>query len=135
MRSNALATPLVRDVELDVDVAELRMGAWDTEEVRKLFGFLEFRTLWDRLLEAVGPEQAAGPAVTTTAVLEADVTVVRSPSDAAALFERLAKTSLAPPAIVSTHPDPGDRAEKAARAAEHAHPTTTLPSPKGLRCK
>src|SRR5438309_1585815 len=76
VRSNALATPLVRDVELDVDVAELRMGAWDTEEVRKLFGFLEFRTLWDRLLEAVGPEQAAGPAVTTTAVLEADVTVV-----------------------------------------------------------
>src|SRR5512132_127123 len=91
VRSNALATPLVRDVELDVDVAELRMGAWDTEEVRKLFGFLEFRTLWDRLLEAVGPEQASGPAVTTTEVLEADVTVVRSPSDAAALFNRLAQ--------------------------------------------
>src|SRR5207253_5373835 len=77
VRSNALATPLVRDVELDVDVAELRMGAWDTEEVRKLFGFLEFRTLWDRLLEAVGPEQASGPAVTTTELLDADVTVVR----------------------------------------------------------
>ena len=101
VRSNALATPLVRDVELDVDVAELRMGAWDTEEVRKLFGFLEFRTLWDRLLEAVGPEQAAGPAVTTTAVLEADVTVVRSPSDAAALFDRLAKTD-APLPVAAT---------------------------------
>jgi predicted Zn-dependent protease len=57
------------------------------------------------------------------------------PRGMARFFERLAKTSLAPPAIVSTHPDPGDRAEKAARAAEHAHPTTTLPSPKGLRCK
>ena len=79
VRSNALATPLVRDVELDVDVAELRMGAWDTDEVRKLFGFLEFRTLWDRLLEAVGPEQAAGPAVAASEVLEADVTVVRRP--------------------------------------------------------
>jgi predicted Zn-dependent protease len=50
-------------------------------------------------------------------------------------FERLAKTALTPPAIISTHPDPGDRAEKAALAAKGAHPTVTLPSPKGLHCK
>ena len=79
VRSNALATPLVRDVELDVDVAELRMGAWDTEEVRKLFDFLEFRTLWDRLLEAVGPRWCRGRAGTTTEVLEGEVAVVRRP--------------------------------------------------------
>jgi len=52
VRSNALATPLVRDLDLDVDLDELKMGAWDPDEVRTLFTFLEFRTLHDRLLEA-----------------------------------------------------------------------------------
>jgi len=54
VRSNATATPLVRDVPLDVDLGDLRMGQWDTEAVRNLFGFLEFNTLWPRLLEATG---------------------------------------------------------------------------------
>jgi DNA polymerase-1 len=91
VRANALATPLVRDVELDVDVSELRMGPWDTDAVRKLFGFLEFRTLWDRLIEAVGPAQASGSTTAATHVLDADVTVVRSPSDAVELFTSLAR--------------------------------------------
>jgi DNA polymerase-1 len=52
VRSNAKATPLVRDVPLDCKVDDLKMGGWDVEEVRNLFTFLEFRTLWDRLLEA-----------------------------------------------------------------------------------
>jgi predicted Zn-dependent protease len=50
-------------------------------------------------------------------------------------FARLAKTGMTPPALLSTHPDPGDRAEKAARAAEGAKVTTTLPSPKGMKCR
>ncbi|HWW55107.1 MAG TPA: DNA polymerase, partial [Acidimicrobiales bacterium] len=54
VRSNALATPLVRDVPLDVDVDDLTFGGWDNDELHKLFKFLEFRTLWDRLNEAVG---------------------------------------------------------------------------------
>jgi len=57
------------------------------------------------------------------------------PSGMATFFARLEKTSLTPPAIISTHPDPGDRAEKAMQAAKGAKPTLTLPSPKGLRCK
>ncbi|HVM02278.1 MAG TPA: 5'-3' exonuclease H3TH domain-containing protein, partial [Acidimicrobiales bacterium] len=54
VRSNAKATPLVRDVPVDCRVEDLRMGGFDLDEVRKLFNFLEFRTLWDRLMEAVG---------------------------------------------------------------------------------
>ncbi|HZQ26056.1 MAG TPA: DNA polymerase I [Acidimicrobiales bacterium] len=54
VRSNAKATPLVRDVPIECDAEDLRMGGWDTDEVHDLFKFLEFRTLWDRLLEAVG---------------------------------------------------------------------------------
>jgi len=50
-------------------------------------------------------------------------------------FERLAKTSPSLPTLLSTHPDPGDRAAKAAAAAG-AHPgTRALPSPKGVPCK
>src|SRR5437588_300658 len=47
VRSNALATPLRRDVPIECDVEQLVMGGWDVDEVRKLFAFLEFRTLWD----------------------------------------------------------------------------------------
>src|SRR5947209_5089637 len=54
VRQNAQATPLVRDVPLDVSLDDLRMGQWDAEEVRNLFTFLEFRTLSERLIEAVG---------------------------------------------------------------------------------
>ena len=52
VRMNAEATPLIRTVPLECDVADLKMGGWDQEAVRQLFNFLEFRTLWDRLLEA-----------------------------------------------------------------------------------
>src|SRR5881275_2968628 len=62
VRQNAKATPLVRDVPLDISLDDLRMGQWDAEEVRNLFTFLEFRTLWDRLLEAVGGPPAADAA-------------------------------------------------------------------------
>ncbi|MGH9166004.1 MAG: 5'-3' exonuclease H3TH domain-containing protein, partial [Acidimicrobiales bacterium] len=55
VRLNARATPLVRDVPMELALDDLTMGGWDVEEVRGLFNFLEFRTLWDRLLDAVGP--------------------------------------------------------------------------------
>jgi len=59
VRSNAKATPLVRDVPIECQVEDLKMGGWDKEEVRNLFNFLEFRTLWDRLLEATSTGSAA----------------------------------------------------------------------------
>jgi DNA polymerase-1 len=73
VRLNAQATPLVRDVPIECDVDDLHMGGWDRDEVRKLFNFLEFRTLWDRLLEAVGSEGAGAGAETVTAPFEVDV--------------------------------------------------------------
>ncbi|MBW3537332.1 MAG: DNA polymerase I [Actinobacteria bacterium] len=63
VRRNATATPLVRDVPVSCEPDELRMGGFETETVRELFQFLEFgRQLWDRLVEALGPEHAAGEA-------------------------------------------------------------------------
>ena len=92
VRSNAKATPLVRDVPLSCDVGDLRMGGYDLEEVRSLFNFLEFRTLWDRFLEAVGGPDAQdrpGPA-DAGRMLAVDVARVASAEAAGALLAALA---------------------------------------------
>jgi DNA polymerase-1 len=93
VRKNAVATPLIRDVPLDCDVADLRMGGWDVDEVRNLFNFLEFRTLWDRLVEAVGIVEGDGTETAEVEPFEVEVTRPRSPDDAISLLEGLkAKT-------------------------------------------
>ncbi len=74
VRKNAEATPLIRDVPLEVDVADLVMGGWEMEEVRRLFNFLEFRTLWDRLLEVTeGGEKGAGETATGGTPMDVEV--------------------------------------------------------------
>src|SRR5689334_6016067 len=73
------------DCEVDVEPADLRMGAWDRDQVRVLFDQLAFRTLLPRLLEAVG-EQAAD---TDAEVLEVDVAALRDETKVLALFAEL----------------------------------------------
>ncbi|HMC42153.1 MAG TPA: hypothetical protein VKI20_04015, partial [Acidimicrobiales bacterium] len=108
VRSNAKATPLVRDVPISADVEDLRMGGWDTEEVRRLFGFLEFRTLWDRLVEAVGEAGGGFGAEEGAAsgVLDVEVVHARSAKAAAAVLDemRSAGTALALEAAWSGQP-------------------------------
>jgi len=58
VHSNASATPLVRDLPVTVDPDEAAFGGWDVAELRRLFEFLEFRTLWERLVENTGKGQA-----------------------------------------------------------------------------
>src|SRR5918997_1215374 len=53
VRRNAKVMVLVRDLPLDVTLDELAREPFDAEAVRSLFGFLEFRTLYERLVEAV----------------------------------------------------------------------------------
>jgi len=88
VRLNAKATPLLRDVPIDADIDELKMGGWDPEEVRKLFTFLEFRTLWDRLIEAVGAMDAA-----STSAEPLEVTVQRPTTAKAAIAALQGMTS------------------------------------------
>jgi beta-barrel assembly-enhancing protease len=57
-----------------------------------------------------------------------------SPLGMATFFERMSG-SLQPPELLSTHPDPGDRAERARRAAESFQPRLRLPSPAGVSCR
>ncbi|MEO6121662.1 MAG: 5'-3' exonuclease H3TH domain-containing protein, partial [Acidimicrobiales bacterium] len=85
VRLNVRAIPLVRDVPLDWDVTELTMGGWDVEEVRSLFNFLEFRTLWDRLVDAVGMDAGPGDeAGGAEAVAALEVAVERATDPAGA---------------------------------------------------
>lgn len=79
VRTNAEVMTLVRDVPLGVGLADLAAGEIDREAVRKLFDFLEFRSLHDRLAEVLGDAPSA-PA----AVLEAAVEVFDTAARAAA---------------------------------------------------
>jgi predicted Zn-dependent protease len=56
-----------------------------------------------------------------------------SPLGMATFFERLS-SSLNPPELLSTHPDPGDRAERARASAEGFQPRVVLPPPAGAAC-
>jgi DNA polymerase-1 len=60
VRRNATATPLVRDVDVLVDPAEAALGGWDNAELHRLFDFLEFRSLWDRFVDATEVDRAGG---------------------------------------------------------------------------
>jgi DNA polymerase-1 len=81
VRRNATATPLVRDVPLEVDLDALRMGQWDPDAVRELFRFLEFNTLYPRFVEATG---AAAPPPVASESLNVTIRRVTSREEAAA---------------------------------------------------
>ena len=83
VRSNAQCTLLVRDLPLDLPGTEAAVGDWDVAELRRLFEFLEFRTLWDRLVEATGMGKGGDtPAVVPGRELDVDLRPFDSPADA-----------------------------------------------------
>jgi DNA polymerase I len=95
VRANFLATPLRRDVPIDCEVEKLVMGGWDVDEVRKLFAFLEFRTLWDRLVEAVDLDGVAGTEPSPAGeVLEVEVRRLRSAREAVAALTEIVNAGI-----------------------------------------
>ena len=56
------------------------------------------------------------------------------PAGLAQFFERLAKDDLHPPELLSTHPDPGNRAREI-RAAVLSGEARVLPKPSAIRCE
>ena len=87
VRANATATPLVRDLDIGFDAGEAAIGGWDTEELRRLFDFLEFsRAMWDRFVDATGDGETTNHTETPDgAPLEV---VVEELADAAAAIQR-----------------------------------------------
>jgi DNA polymerase-1 len=88
VRRNAGVMVLVRDMDLGLEPSDLLMGKPDPEEVRRLFDFLEFRSLHDRLVEALGAE-SVGPELGDVDVLEAEMRVIETAADAQALLTQL----------------------------------------------
>jgi DNA polymerase I len=86
VRENARVMKLVCDVALDDAPAPLDADRVDFDEVRRLFDFLEFRTLYDRLIEALGTSEAGTHESAGADVVEAEV---RQPADVAAAIAEL----------------------------------------------
>jgi len=80
VRQNVEVMVLVRDVELATRIDDLAYdpSTIDIPEVRRLFEFLEFNTLFDRLAEALDTD--LGPSSGDAVVLEAEVEVAGSPA-------------------------------------------------------
>ena len=53
VRTNERIMTLRHDVDVEADVNDLRIGQWDTDEIRRVFGTLEFRALYDRFVDEV----------------------------------------------------------------------------------
>jgi DNA polymerase-1 len=85
VRQNAHVMQLVRDLEFDGRPEALHIDNIDLAAVRKLFDFLEFRTLYDRLIEALGEQTEGGPVSSDGTVIEAEVRLVDNVADALAV--------------------------------------------------
>ena len=96
VRRNEAIMLLIRDSPIEQQPADLRMGEPDMAEVKRLFDFLEFRSLYDRLVSALGSigalDSGVGAAVSASSieVLEAEVHVSDTPAESAAQLTALA---------------------------------------------
>jgi DNA polymerase-1 len=91
VRKNLELMILLRDVELDVELDALTRKPFEPEPVRELFNFLEFRTLFDRLVEAIG-DDSVPRGTSDVAAIECGVTEVASLGEATALLDSLASS-------------------------------------------
>jgi DNA polymerase I len=80
IRQNAELMQLIVDVPVGVTVDDLDRKDPDVDEVRRLFDFLEFHSLAERLTEALGEDLGVGGA--PAEVLEAEVNPLETPADA-----------------------------------------------------
>lgn len=96
-RHNFMMMTLRRDAPVDVDFASLTVRP-DDAEVRRLFDFLEFRGLHDRLYEALGQVGIAGSSAAAPAgeVLEAEISDIDDPAAAVSLVASLPRLDLVP---------------------------------------
>jgi DNA polymerase-1 len=83
---------LRRDVPVDLDPDQLVIGGWDQDTVRELFQQLEFRTLYPRLLEALGTTDASPDAEAAT--LDVDVARLTTAKALAAALTKVTETAV-----------------------------------------
>ncbi len=105
VRLNLELMELVRDAPIGVDLNDLAPGEPDHDEIKRLFDFLEFRTLHDRLMEVLGGE--AGGTRSSRQVLEAEVTVAQDASNALAVLSGIGSDQTVALSIDPDHPNDG----------------------------
>jgi DNA polymerase-1 len=88
VRRNADVMVLVRDVPLGLGPADLARRPFDPDGVRELFNFLEFRTLYQRLVDADTGAESSVPSSDQLSALECGVHEVISAHEAADLLDR-----------------------------------------------
>lgn len=93
-RANADLMVLRRDAPVEVDLDELGVRP-DVAEVRRLFDFLEFKALFDRLRDALGLAAAPGTVASTGQVLVAELATPSNPAEAVAVLGDLERADLA----------------------------------------
>jgi DNA polymerase-1 len=91
VRQNAEVMVLLRDVPIEVDLDDLDRKPFDPEVVQSLFNFLEFRVLYDRLVEAVAEDGVAMPAADSIGALECGVKILTAVDEATSLLAELGK--------------------------------------------
>jgi len=96
--------PLILDVPIEAKIDELQIGGVDADEVRRLFDFLEFRALYDRLTDVLDFD--GGAAMGDIEVLEAEMTVPDKPADSIAALKALALDG--PVGLAGSFSDGGD---------------------------
>lgn len=87
-RRNAEVMVLVRDVPIDVDLDDTALNP-DLVELKRLFEFLEFRSLFDRLGDVLDTKIAAAGLVASGETVEAEVVRPSTPSESVALLKGL----------------------------------------------
>ena len=98
-RSNVEMMVLSRDIELPIGLDDIGFPDPDTDAVRELFDFLEFRTLYDRLAEAL--KKDLGSTGTGAEVLEAEVVAADSAARAVGLLDQI-RAGTGPVAVEAT---------------------------------
>jgi len=93
VRLNLELMLLVRDAPIDTELDDLHPGEPDHDEIKRLFDFLEFRTLHERLAEVIGGE--GGVASSAREVLEAEVDVVDEAAAAVGALTPLRESTIA----------------------------------------
>ena len=95
VRRNAKVMILLRDAPIVVDLTQAGVSPSDPTEVKRLFDFLEFRSLHERLSEVLGPS-AGGPPPPARQVLEAELIRPANAAEAASILARPATLDIAP---------------------------------------
>ncbi len=91
VRENARVMMLVRDAPVDIDLDALAPHP-RADEVKRLFDFLEFKSLFDRLNEALAAPVLAPSVTSGSVVLEAELAPLEDPS----VLTRLATLDIVP---------------------------------------